>query len=127
MKEKSGQSDLYLMMLDLKYASHRVAGEQNTRTRSQHLTSEGGMHPPEIFQTHHVFNILIGKEQTRERVRNKKKQQHNSSSTSLSHYGFCVAYLQTRELSESICSLSTIYFPPENSQAVLFECLHGLT
>lgn len=36
----------------------------------------------------------------------------------LSHYGFYVAYSQPQELSDSICSVSTIYFPPENSQAV---------
>lgn len=73
----------------------------------------------------------LGKEQTREGAKKKKRKQinkqtnkkknptHNSRSTSPPHYGFSVAYLPTRELSESICSLSTIYFPPENSQAVL--------
>lgn len=60
------------------------------------------------------FNILIGKEHERA----KKKKKNSCSSTSLSHYGFYVAYLQPRELSDSICSVSTIYFPPENSQAV---------
>ena len=107
-----------------------LQAKKNAHTFTTPREGEGGMHPPEILQMRHVFNVLIGKEQTERESgceMKKKTQQHNSSSTSLSHYGFCVAYLQTRELSESICSLSTIYFPPENSQAVPFECLHGLT
>lgn len=64
------------MMLDLKYASDGLAGEQNkkTRTHPQHLVRKGGMHPPEIFHTRHVFSILIGKEQKRERERGWEKK-----------------------------------------------------
>lgn len=87
-----------------------------------HIQRNGGIHLLKINQTH-VLNILIGTEpRTEERVEKK----FNSSSTNLSHYGFCVTYLQTPELPESVNAL-TVYFPSENSQAVVFECLHGLT
>ena len=82
------------------------------------------MHPPEIFQTRHVFNILIGKEQKREGEREKKNK--TTAAQQVSHYGFCVAYLQTRALRINMLALNYL-FPPGKSQAVVFECLHGLT
>jgi len=51
-------------------SSYRRTKHENTHTHPQNFKSKGGMHPPEIFQTHHVFNVLIGKEQS-ERMKKK--------------------------------------------------------
>lgn len=49
---------------------------------------------PEIFKTRYVDSILIGRKQWRMGAK-KEKKKRNSSSTSMSHYGFYVACLQT--------------------------------
>lgn len=43
--------------------------QEGAHTHPQHLAGKGGMHPPEMF---HVFNILIGKEEKRERAKRLK-------------------------------------------------------
>lgn len=64
------------------------------------------------YSRHVMFlNILIGEA-------HESAGKNPSPAQQVSHYGFYVAYLQLRELSYSICWVSTIYFPPEDSQAV---------
>ena len=80
--------------------------KQDTHTSAQHIASKGGMHPPEIFQTRLVFNVLIGKEQKRGC---KKKQQQLNKSVSL--WLLCCLFADARALRINMFALNYL-FPP---------------
>ena len=73
--------------MDAIYSSHththtNTHTHAHARTRTKHIPWKAEMHPAEIFSVHHVFNILIAKEQRREGAK------IHGSSINLSHYGF---------------------------------------
>lgn len=108
MKGKSGQSGLYLMTPE--YATD----PQQEATHSQH----------EDAFSRDIPDILVMF------LTSKKKKRHTAAAAADHLVGLITAFVLLicrQELSESRCSLSTIYFPSENGHAVVFECLHGLT